>query len=130
MTWASYYLPIDAQFVAQDESHDHQAIDQHRAAEALREAALPDDALLIDVRSYAEFMAGHLPDAHCLPLPQMSHLLAQMAPDHDAPIVLYCSSGSRAEQALGQLLRMGYKNVRNGGGAVALGKKLGKAIEH
>jgi phage shock protein E len=85
---------------------------------------------LIDVRSYAEYMAGHLPDAHCLPLPQMSHLVTQMAPDHAAPIVLYCSSGGRAEQALGLLQRLGYTNVHNGGAAIALCKRLGKSIEH
>ncbi|MCV2360163.1 rhodanese-like domain-containing protein [Paucibacter sp. TC2R-5] len=130
MTWASFYLPIDAHMAAQEEPHYHHESDQPHAGSRQREQALPEDALLIDVRSYAEYMAGHLPDAHCLPLPQMSHLVSQMAPDHDAPIVLYCSSGGRAEQALGLLQRMGYTNVRNGGGAIALGKKLGKSIEH
>lgn len=124
MTWASFYLPVDAQIAAQEQVHY-----QHPEA-PVEPTALPEHALLLDVRSYAEYMAGHLPDAHCLPLPQMAHLVSQMAPDHDAPIVLYCSSGGRAEQALGLLQRMGYKNVRNGGGAIALGKKLGKSIEH
>ena len=127
MTWASFYLPIDAQMAVLENLHLH---DHQHPKHVPQEAPWPEDALLIDVRSYAEFMAGHLPDAHCLPLPQMSHLVAQMAPDHEAPIVLYCSSGGRAEQALGLLQRMGYKNVRNGGAALALGKKLGKAIEH
>jgi phage shock protein E len=127
MTWASFYLPIDAQMAVLENLHLH---DHDHAKRPQPEAPFPEGALLIDVRSYAEYMAGHLPDAHCLPLPQMSHLVNQMAPDHDAPIVLYCSSGGRAEQALGLLQRMGYKNVRNGGAAIALGKKLGKAIEH
>jgi phage shock protein E len=129
MTWASFYLPIDAQMAALEDLHHHRHEDPS-PKRATHEEPLPEDALLIDVRSYAEFMAGHLPDAHCLPLPQMSHLVTQMAPDHDAPIVLYCSSGGRAEQALGLLQRMGYKNVRNGGAAIALCKKLGKVIEH
>ncbi|MEJ6003979.1 rhodanese-like domain-containing protein [Paucibacter sp. AS339] len=124
MSWASFYLPVDAQMPAYEQpQHAH-------PTPAAESDALPEDALLIDVRSYAEFMAGHLSDAHCLPLPQMAHLVKQMAPDPDAAIVLYCSSGGRAEQALGLLQRMGYKNVRNGGGAIALGKKLGKSIEH
>ncbi|WP_310388299.1 rhodanese-like domain-containing protein [Roseateles sp.] len=121
MTWASIYLPVDAQ-MAPYETPQHLHPQQA--------AGLPDGALLIDVRSYAEYMAGHLPDAHCLPLPQMSHLVGQLAPDHAAPIVLYCSSGGRAEQALGLLQRLGYTNVHNGGGAIALSKKLGKSIEH
>jgi len=125
MNWNMSLLPVEAQphpAVHEDHSHAEPA--------AATPQPLPPDCLLIDVRSYAEYMAGHLPDAHCLPLPQMAHLVNQMAPDHDAPIVLYCSSGGRAEQALGLLQRLGYKNVRNGGGAIALGKKLGKSIEH
>ncbi len=125
MNWNMSLLPVEAQtHPAPQEAHHHA-----EAAPAGNEA-LPADCLLIDVRSYAEYMAGHLPNAHCLPLPQMAHLLRQMAPDRDAPIVLYCASGARAEQALGLLQGMGYKHVINGGGAIALSKKLGTRIEH
>jgi len=93
------------------------------------DAPLPAQALLIDVRSYAEFMSGHLPGAHSLPLPLLEQEVAHKLPDKQAAIILYCSTGARAEQALGLMQHMGYARACNGGAAVALAQRLHLALQ-
>ncbi len=91
---------------------------------------LDDQALLlVDVRSYAEFMAGHVAGAHCLPLPRLADDIVHLAPDPAQPIALYCASGHRAEQALGLLQRLGYRAACNGGTPVLLARRLGRALQ-
>ncbi len=91
---------------------------------------LEDQALLlIDVRSYAEYMAGHVAGAHCLPLPRLADDIVHLAPDPAQPIALYCASGHRAEQALGLLQRLGYRAACNGGTPVLLARRLGRSLQ-
>lgn len=115
MAWMSQLLPAEAPL----------AMTEPAAAPP----ELPAMALLLDVRSYAEFMSGHLPGAHSLPLPQLEREVMQRAPDRQAPLVLYCSTGARAEQALGLLQHMGYTDAHNGGAAVALARRLGVELQ-
>ena len=91
-------------------------------------AALPSDAILIDVRSYAEYMGGHIAEAHSVPLSHIEKEVVHKVPNRAAPVILYCSSGARSEQALGVMQHMGYSNVHNGGGATHLALHLGKQI--
>ncbi|MCX2862936.1 rhodanese-like domain-containing protein [Paucibacter sp. PLA-PC-4] len=92
-------------------------------------APLPEQALLIDVRSYSEYMSGHVPGARCIPLPQLAEQIAHLAPDRATPIILYCASGARSEQALGLLQQQGYTEAYNGGGAVQLAERLRCPLE-
>jgi phage shock protein E len=85
---------------------------------------MPPHPVLIDVRSYAEYMAGHLSGALCLPLSHLEHEMHNKVPDRQTPIIVYCSTGARSEQALGLLLRLGYSHVSNGGGAVELAEQM------
>ncbi|WP_077036959.1 rhodanese-like domain-containing protein [Pelomonas sp. KK5] len=89
---------------------------------------LPPDAMLLDVRSYAEYMSGHITDAHSLPLSQLEKDVVHKVPDRGSAVILYCSSGARSEQALGVMLHMGYSNVHNGGPAAPLAQHLGRPI--
>lgn len=91
--------------------------------------ALPSRALLIDVRSYSEYMAGHLSGAHCLPLPRLDEHIHSLAPDPGLAIILYCSTGARAEHALGHMQRLGYTQVFNGGSALELARRLDHPIQ-
>ena len=90
---------------------------------------LPDGTLLIDVRSTAEYMGGHLDGAINLPLPQFESELPHRAPNRDTPIVVYCASGARSEQALGVMQHQGYTQARNGGGANDLARQLKRQIK-
>lgn len=47
-----------------------------------------DEAVILDVRPTAEYIAGHLPGAIHIPLEQLAQRLAELPPDRD--IVAYC----------------------------------------
>ena len=69
--------------------------------------------ILVDVRSAAEYEAGHIPTASNTPHTE----IADRPPtdDKNALIVLYCRSGSRSSAAKLSLERLGYTNVVNFG---------------
>ncbi|MDG4549939.1 MAG: molybdopterin-synthase adenylyltransferase MoeB [Candidatus Contendobacter sp.] len=55
----------------------------------------------IDVRTLAEFVAGHVPGAIHAPLDQIEEFAARIGPDDH--LLLYCQSGGRAVRAYHQL---------------------------
>jgi rhodanese-related sulfurtransferase len=69
-------------------------------------------ALLLDVRSTAEFGGGHMDGAVNLPVDQVSRI-ASVEPDHERPIVVYCRSGARSARAAQVLRQSGYSNVHD-----------------
>ena len=73
-----------------------------------------EDFLLIDVRTPAEFQAGHIPGAELNPVAEIGTRLPDVAKDF--PVVVYCRSGNRSGQAAGILKRAGYTNVTDFGG--------------
>ena len=71
---------------------------------------------LVDVRSPAEFRAGHIPGAVSLPVDELASTDPVAAnsgipDDRDAPLVLTCLSGLRAERAAQLLAGHGYRNL-------------------
>lgn len=118
MTWFSELPPADPP-----------ALPPHALAVPPEPPPLPAQAQLIDVRSYAEYMSGHLPGARSLPLPLLEQEAAHKLPDKDAAVVLYCSTGARAEQALGLMQHMGYTQALNGGAAMALAQRLHLSLQ-
>lgn len=71
-------------------------------------------AVVIDVRSPAEFHAGAHPGALNIPLQELAGRLGEIP--RDRPVVLYCASGARSGMALAMLRRAGYADVVNAGG--------------
>lgn len=69
-------------------------------------------ALLVDVRSPAEFAAGHLPGALNIPVHEIEGREAELAP-RDRPLVLYCRSGNRSARAAAALEKAGHTSVHN-----------------
>lgn len=74
-----------------------------------------DGAVLLDVRTAAEYREGHIPGSQNVPLQQ----LEEFASMEDTPVYVYCRSGARSRQAAAILRSMGYTNVRNIGGITA-----------
>jgi phage shock protein E len=72
---------------------------------------------LIDVRTAEEFASGHLPNAINIPLQELPDRLAEVATDE--PVVLYCRSGNRSNQAAQLLAGEGFTQVLDLGGIVA-----------
>lgn len=87
-------------------------VDQESALRALEQP----NAVLIDVRSDAEYAAGALPEARHIVHTRIAAQIADVAPDKDTPIVLYCRSGSRSSIAQDTLHGLGYRQVFNAGG--------------
>ena len=85
---------------------------------------LPSPATLIDVRSTNEYMGHHLPGSINIPLAQLAEEIVHRIPLRATPIILYCASGARSEQALSLLQQLGYTDAHNGGGAAHLAKHL------
>lgn len=69
-------------------------------------------ALLVDVRSPAEFAGGHIEGAINVPLQVLGANMEKLG-DKDRPIVIYCASGVRSSSAAGIIQRAGYADVHN-----------------
>jgi phage shock protein E len=80
---------------------------------------LPAEALVVDVRTEAEFREEHFPGAKNIPLGNMTDRLEEFGPK-DKPVVVYCHSGSRSLMAKAVLKMAGYELVINGGGLNAM----------
>ena len=78
------------------------------------EQAIKDGALIVDVRTPAEFASGHYPGAVNIPLDEINRRMNELGADTNRPIVLYCRSGRRAGIALDQVRRAGYTRAFNG----------------
>jgi phage shock protein E len=71
-----------------------------------------EGALLLDVRTAAEFSSGHLPGATNIPLGELGSRLKKLEPK-DRAIVVYCLSGTRSAAAAGTLKGAGFEKVAN-----------------
>jgi phage shock protein E len=70
-----------------------------------------DGALLLDVRSGAEFGAGHLDGAKNIPVTDVGARIAELPADRSRPIVVYCASGMRSSMAKRKLKSAGFTQV-------------------
>jgi len=72
--------------------------------------------VLLDVRTRAEHLGGHIPGSTLLPLDQLPAQAESVLPDRNAKIVVYCASGGRSAQAARFLSQQGYTDVSDLGG--------------
>lgn len=71
--------------------------------------------IIIDVREPREFANGHVKGAINIPPAELMSGSSKLADiPKDAPIILYCISGSRSNMSKSILESMGYINVTNG----------------
>jgi rhodanese-related sulfurtransferase len=85
------------------------------AADALNTELIENpDLFVIDVREASELEeTGHIPGAVNIPVKTLADNPALLPADLDAPIVVYCKSGTRSTWAWTILNALGYTNVRN-----------------
>ena len=76
---------------------------------------LDGDALVVDVRTPAEYAAGHHPRAVNIPVDQVESRLGEFG-DKTKPVVVYCQSGTRSSRAKTTLEANGFTAVTNAGG--------------
>lgn len=83
-----------------------------------------DGAVLLDVRTAEEYSEGHIESSVNLPLDKIM-TVKNIIKDKSTPLYVHCLSGSRSEQAVSYLKRIGYTNAKNIGGISAYN---GKAV--
>lgn len=68
-------------------------------------------AQLIDVRTPAEFVAGHVAGARNVPINTFKQMLPKLALDPKRPIVAICATAHRSPPAVRLLRAAGYENA-------------------
>ena len=87
---------------------------------------LKDDptALLVDVRTPAEYRSGFIQGAINLPLDEMETKIKKQLPLKDQLIIIYCKTGKRSTVAVEDLLELGYTNLVEMDGGVSAWKGM------
>lgn len=81
-----------------------------------------DGALIIDVRSPAEYKGGHIKGSKNIPLNELPSQLSKIK--KDSVIITCCASGMRSASAKSILKSNQFTTVYNGGGWSSLQSKL------
>ena len=76
--------------------------------------------VVVDVRSPGEYRSGAYPDSINIPLDDLMLRHTELGSDKAREIVVYCASGARSAYAQSLLMKMGYTNIKNGGGIASM----------
>jgi rhodanese-related sulfurtransferase len=91
------------------QADDFALIEPQALAERL-ESADPQ-LLILDVRSAAEFDAGHIPGAVNIPHDAIASRMSELGPAGARDVVVYCRSGRRSALALAALKEAGFSRL-------------------
>jgi len=90
--------------------------------------SIPEDAVLVDVRSPGEVSRGGILGALNIPLAEIAKKSTHLLPEKEKSTVVFCASGMRSASARRTLISLGYIKVINGGGISSLAKRIGGRI--
>lgn len=91
----------------------YQQITQEEAKEMMD----TQDVVILDVREQNEYDGGHIPGAVLLPVGTIDEAAAaEVIPDKDSTVLVYCRSGNRSKTASSKLAELGYTNIYEFGG--------------
>lgn len=76
------------------------------------------DYIIIDARTEEEFAEGHIENAILIPEYEIAARAEKELPEKEALILVYCRSGRRSKIASEELVKLGYKNVKEFGGII------------
>ena len=92
---------------------DYQQISQEEAKEMMD----TQDVIILDVREQDEYDSGHIPGAVLLPVGTIDEeTAAEVIPEKDSSVLVYCRSGNRSKTASSALAELGYTNIYEFGG--------------
>jgi rhodanese-related sulfurtransferase len=80
-------------------------------AELLERIVAGDAPRILDVRSAAEFSAGHVPGAINMPFYAVPFRAGELGPRQDDAVIVYCGHGPRAHLASAALRARGFTRV-------------------
>lgn len=85
----------------------------------LNDMIVEDDILVIDVRPYEMYRAGHIADAISFPYDEIAAQAArQKIPDTNTPFVVYCQRGFLSKIAAATFDELGYTAVYDMSGGI------------
>ena len=90
----------------------------HITAEQAKEIMdIQEEALIVDVREQSEYDEGHIPGAVLLSVGTIdTEKAAEVIPDKDSVVLVYCRSGNRSKTAAQALADLGYTQIYEFGG--------------
>ena len=92
---------------------DYQQISQEEAKEMMD----TQEVIILDVREQDEYDSGHIPGAVLLPVGSIDEdTAAEVIPEKDSTVLVYCRSGNRSKTASSALAELGYTNIYEFGG--------------
>ena len=91
----------------------YQQIDQKTAKEMMD----TQEVIILDVREQDEYDSGHISGAVLLPVGTIDETTAaEVIPEKDSTVLVYCRSGNRSKTASSTLTELGYTNIYEFGG--------------
>ena len=97
----------------EDSADGYQQISQEEA-KAMMDTQV---VIILDVREQDEYDSGHIPGAVLLPVGTIDETTAaEVIPEKDSTVLVYCRSGNRSKTASAALAELGYTNIYEVGG--------------
>ena len=91
----------------------YQQITQEEAKEMMD----TQEVIILDVQEQDEYDGGHIPGAVLLPVGTIDETTAaEVIPEKDSTVLVYCRSGNRSKTAFSTLAELGYTNIYEFGG--------------
>ena len=91
----------------------YQQITQEEAKEMMD----TQEVIILDVREQDEYDSGHISGAVLLPVGTIDETTAaEVIPEKDSTVLVYCRSGNRSKTASSTLAELGYTNIYEFGG--------------
>ena len=91
----------------------YQQISQEEAKEMMD----TQEVIILDVREQDEYDSGHISGAVLLPVGSIDEdTAAEVIPEKDSAVLVYCRSGNRSKTASSALAELGYTNIYEFGG--------------
>ncbi|WP_337601613.1 rhodanese-like domain-containing protein [Dysosmobacter welbionis] len=85
--------------------------------EEAKEMMDTQEVIILDVREQDEYDSGHIPGAVLLPVGTIDKdTAAEVIPETDSTVLVYCRSGNRSKTASSTLAKLGYTNIYEFGG--------------
>lgn len=92
---------------------DYRQISQEEAKEMMD----TQEVIILDVREQDEYDSGHISGAVLLPVGTIDETTAaEVIPEKDSTVLVYCRSGNRSKTASSTLAELGYTNIYEFGG--------------
>ena len=85
--------------------------------------------LILDVRTEAEYLDGHVPGARLIPHDRIGEYMDSLSQHRQDPVVVYCHSGGRTEKAIRELEQAGFSRVIELEGSFQAWKRSEQPVE-